>query len=178
LFLDLTGLAPSQKDLKSVSEGFTEAVYQDWVNDLLTSPHFGERWGRHWLDVARYADSNGYSIDGARTMWRYRDWVIQAVNDDMPFDQFTTEQLAGDLLPHATLDQIIATGFHRNTQINQEGGIDPEQFRMESIFDRMATTGAAFLGLTTRLRSMSRPQIRPYLSGRLLPNVRVLQQSG
>ena len=148
LFLDLTGLPPGQKDLKSISAGFTEPNYQDWVNDLLASPHFGERWGRHWLDVARYADSNGYSIDGARTMWRYRDWVIQAVNDDMPFDQFTTEQIAGDLLPHATLDQIIATGFHRNTQINQEGGIDPEQFRMESIFDRMATTGAAFLGLT------------------------------
>ena len=148
LFLDLTGLPPSRKDLESFSDGFTEASYQDWINDLLASPHFGERWGRHWLDVARYADSNGYSIDGARTMWRYRDWVINAVNEDMPFDQFTTEQIAGDLLPHATLDQIIATGFHRNTQINQEGGIDPEQFRMESIFDRMATTGAAFLGLT------------------------------
>lgn len=148
LFLDLTGLPPNHKDLESISEGFTEASYQDWASDLLTSPHFGERWGRHWLDVARYADSNGYSIDGPRTMWRYRDWVINAVNADMPFDQFTVEQVAGDLLPHATLDQIIATGFHRNTQINQEGGIDPEQFRMESVFDRMATTGAAFLGLT------------------------------
>ncbi len=148
LFLDLTGLPPSSRDLASVSTGFSEATYLDWVNDLLSSPHFGERWGRHWLDVARYADSNGYSIDGARTMWRYRDWVIQAINDDMPFDQFTLEQLAGDLIPNATQDQIIATGFHRNTQINQEGGIDPEQFRMESVFDRMATTGSAFLGLT------------------------------
>jgi cytochrome c553 len=149
LFLDLTGLPPTRKDLSAVGEHLSMEDYEDWVEDLLSSPHFGERWGRHWLDVARYADSNGYSIDGSRSMWRYRDWVIDATNANMPFDQFTIEQIAGDLLPHATMQQVIATGFHRNTQINQEGGIDPEQFRMESIFDRMATTGAAWLGLTT-----------------------------
>jgi len=148
LALDLTGLAPDAIELASVRKGFTESDYQRTLDQLLASPHFGERWGRHWLDVARYADSNGYSIDGPRSMWRYRDWVIQSVNRDLAFDQFTLEQIAGDLLPDATTDQIVATGFHRNTQINQEGGIDPEQFRMEAVFDRMATTGAAFLGLT------------------------------
>ena len=118
------------------------------VDRLLASPHYGERWGKHWLDAARYADSNGYSIDAPRSIWKYRDWVIDAMNRDMPFDEFTIEQLAGDLLPNATLDQKIATGFHRNTQINQEGGIDPEQFRVESIIDRVNTTGTVFLGLT------------------------------
>jgi hypothetical protein len=144
LALDVTGLPPLDLPTDTISD----ASYLAAVDRLLASPRFGERWGRHWLDVARYADSNGYSVDSKRTMWRYRDWVIDAMNRDMPFDQFTLEQIAGDLLPEASLDQIIATGFHRNTQINQEGGIDREQFRMESIFDRMATTGAAFLGLT------------------------------
>ena len=115
---------------------------------LLESPHYGERWGRWWLDQARYADSNGYSIDAPRQIWKFRDWVIEALNDDMPFDQFTIEQLAGDLLPEATQSQKVATGFHRNTQINQEGGIDKEQFRVDSVFDRVATTGTVWLGLT------------------------------
>ncbi len=122
--------------------------YERLVDRLLASPHYGERWGRHWLDNARYADSNGYSIDAPRTIWPYRDWVINAVNRDLPFDQFTIEQLAGDLLPNATLQQRVATGFHRNTQINQEGGIDVEQFRVESIVDRVNTTGSVWLGLT------------------------------
>ena len=148
LFLDLTGLPPAEKDLQSIGQGLSEEAYESWVAECLRSPHYGERWARHWLDVARYADSNGYSIDGERTMWRYRDWVIEAFDRNMPLDQFCIEQLAGDLLPHANQQQLIATGFHRNTQINQEGGIDPEQFRMESIFDRVATTGTAFLGLT------------------------------
>ena len=148
IHLDLLGIPPTEMAVRSVGSGWSESDYQGWVLDLLQSPHHGERWGRHWLDVARYADSNGYSIDGERTMWRYRDWVIEAINTNMPFDEFVIEQLAGDLLPHATQSQRIATGFHRNTQINQEGGIDPEQFRMESVFDRVATTGSAFLGLT------------------------------
>jgi hypothetical protein len=122
--------------------------WEEVVEDLLASPHYGERWGRHWLDMARYADSNGYSIDAPRTIWKYRDWVIDAFNEDMPFDQFTIEQLAGDLLPNATAEQKIATGFHRNTQINEEGGIDKEQFRIESVVDRVNTTGSAWLGLT------------------------------
>ncbi|HYF37821.1 MAG TPA: PSD1 and planctomycete cytochrome C domain-containing protein, partial [Prosthecobacter sp.] len=139
--LDLTGLPPR-------ADAGPTASYDRLVNELLTSPHYGERWGRWWLDQARYADSNGYSIDAPRSMWPYRDWVISALNKDMPFDRFSIEQLAGDMLPGATRAQQIATGFHRNTQINQEGGIDKEQFRIESVFDRVATTGTVWLGLT------------------------------
>ena len=118
------------------------------VDKLLSSKHYGERWARHWLDLARYADSNGYSHDSPRTIWKYRDWVIDAYNRNLPFDQFIIEQIAGDMLPEATIDQRIATGFHRNTQINTEGGVDKEQFRIDSIFDRVATTGEVFFGLT------------------------------
>ncbi|MGN6134650.1 MAG: DUF1549 and DUF1553 domain-containing protein, partial [Aureliella sp.] len=118
------------------------------IDRLLASPRYGERWGRHWLDQARYADTNGYSIDSERSIWPYRDWVIRAVNDDMPFDQFSIEQLAGDLLPKASPTQLVATGFHRNTLVNQEGGTDPEQFRNEAVVDRVNTTGAVWLGLT------------------------------
>src|SRR5205814_2250379 len=114
----------------------------------LASPQYGERFGRHWLDAARYADSNGFTVDGARSIWKFRDWVIGAINADMPFDEFTIEQLAGDLLPDATAEQVVATGFHRNTLTNEEGGTDPEQFRVESIIDRVNTTGSVFLGLT------------------------------
>ena len=106
------------------------------------------RQARLWLDAARYADSNGFTIDAPRSIWKYRDWVINAFNADLPFDQFTIEQLAGDLLPKPTTDQLVATGFHRNTMINQEGGIDREQFRVESVVDRVNTTGSVWLGLT------------------------------
>ena len=149
--LDLTGLPPTIDQIEAFEAAAKkdfQAAWTDLVEELLASPHYGERWGRWWLDQARYADSNGYSIDGPRSIWKYRDWVVAALNDDMPFDQFTIEQLAGDLLPNATLQQKIATGFHRNTQINQEGGIDREQFRIDSIFDRVATTGTVWLGLT------------------------------
>ena len=149
--LDLVGLPPSIEEvdefLKAYEQDATKA-YGDLVERLLSSPHYGERWGRWWLDQARYADSNGYSIDAPRQIWKFRDWVIESLNADMPFDQFTVEQLAGDLLPNATDSQVIATGFHRNTQINQEGGIDKEQFRMDSVFDRVATTGTVWLGLS------------------------------
>src|SRR5262249_43083834 len=118
------------------------------VERLLVSPHYGERWGRHWLDAARYADTNGYEKDKPRSIWPYRDWVIQALNQDMPFDEFAIEQLAGDLLPNATVDQKVATGFLRNSMLNQEGGIEPEQFRVEALIDRMDALGKAFLGLT------------------------------
>lgn len=147
VFLDLTGLPPSAADLADVSD-WSDKEYEALVDRLLKSKHYGERWGRWWLDQARYADSNGYSIDAPRQIWKFRDWVIDALNADMPFDQFTIEQLAGDLLPKATESQKIATGFHRNTQINQEGGIDKEQFRIDSVFDRVATTGSVWLGLT------------------------------
>jgi hypothetical protein len=149
--LDLIGLPPSIEEVDAfvaASANHSDAAYRELVDRLLQSPHYGERWGRWWLDQARYADSNGYSIDAPRQIWKYRDWVISALNADMPFDQFTIEQLAGDLLPNATDNQKIATGFHRNTQINQEGGIDREQFRIDSIFDRVATTGTVWLGLT------------------------------
>lgn len=147
VFLDLTGLPPSPSDLTDLSD-WSDKKYAALVDRLLSSKHYGERWGRWWLDQARYADSNGYSIDAPRQIWKFRDWVIDALNKDMPFDQFTIEQLAGDLLPKATESQKIATGFHRNTQINQEGGIDKEQFRIDSVFDRVATTGSVWLGLT------------------------------
>ncbi len=148
LTLDLLGLPPKPADVDAFVNDTSPDAYGKLVERLLASPHYGERWGRWWLDVARYADSNGYSIDAPRSIWRYRDWVIAALNRDSPFDQFTIEQLAGDMLPNATMEQKVATGFHRNTQINQEGGIDKEQFRIESVVDRVATTGYAWLGLT------------------------------
>jgi uncharacterized protein DUF1553/uncharacterized protein DUF1549/cytochrome c len=149
LSLDLLGLPPAPADVDAFLSDKRLDAYERLVERLLASPHYGERWARHWLDVARYADTNGFGFDRARVMWRYRDWVIRALNQDMPFDQFVIEQLAGDLLPNATLDQKIATGFHRNTMINEEGGVDQEQYRIEAVFDRVKTTGAAFLGLTT-----------------------------
>lgn len=149
--LDLIGLPPTPDEADEFLKAYrqdADAAYRAAVERLLAGPHYGERWGRWWLDQARYADSNGYSIDAPRQIWKYRDWVIGALNADMPFDRFTVEQLAGDLLPGAEESQKIATGFHRNTQINQEGGIDKEQFRIDSVFDRVATTGTVWLGLT------------------------------
>ncbi len=148
VYLDLIGLLPSPERVDAFIRNSRPFAYEQLVDELLASPHYGERWGRHWLDQARYADSDGYAIDGARVMWPYRDWVLRALNADMPFDQFTIEQLAGDLLPAPTMDQLVATGFHRNTLINQEGGSDPEQFRNEAVVDRVNTTGAVWLGLT------------------------------
>lgn len=146
--LDLLGLPPSIEEVDAFLADQRRDAYEKLVQRLLESPHYGERWGRHWLDLARYADSNGYSIDAPREIWKYRDWVIDALNRDLPFDQFLIEQVAGDMLPDATVDQRVATGFHRNTPFNQEGGIDLEQFRIESVADRVSTTGTALLGLT------------------------------
>src|SRR6478735_8444645 len=146
--LDLTGLLPSPDEIRAFQEDQAPDAYEKVVDRLLASPHYGERWGRHWLDQARYADSNGYSIDGERDQWPYRDWVIKALNDDMPFDQFTIEQIAGDLLPNPKKSQVIASAFHRNTLINEEGGVKPEQFRVESVIDRVNTTSSVGLGLT------------------------------
>ncbi|MSU48384.1 MAG: DUF1553 domain-containing protein [Opitutus sp.] len=148
LSLDLVGLPPTIAEVDAFVQDRSPGAYEQLVDRLLASPHYGERWGRWWLDAARYADSNGYSIDAPRQIWKYRDWVIDALNRDLPFDQFTIEQIAGDMLPGATLAQKVATGFHRNTQINQEGGIDKEQFRLDSIIDRVSTTGTVWLGLT------------------------------
>lgn len=146
--LDLTGLPPTTDELDRFLSDDAPGAYERVVDRLLASPHYGERWGRHWLDAARYADSNGFTIDGERTMWPFRDWVVQALNDDMPFDRFTIEQLAGDLLSEPTTQQLVATGFHRNTLANQEGGTDDEQFRVESIVDRVNTTATVWMGLT------------------------------
>jgi mono/diheme cytochrome c family protein len=148
LSLDLIGLPPSPQEIDAFVQDSLPHAYDRLVERLLASPHYGERWARPWLDMARYADSNGYSIDAPRQIWKYRDWVIHSLNNDQPFDQFTIDQLAGDLRPNASLDQKVATGFHRNTPINQEGGIDLEQFRVESVIDRVNTTGTVFLGLT------------------------------
>jgi len=146
--LDLVGLLPTPEEVGNFATDDDPNAYDKLVDRLLASEHYGERWGRHWLDGARYADSNGYSVDSARTMWPYRDWVIKALNDDMPFDQFTTEQIAGDLIPGAPKSALVASAFHRNTLINEEGGSDPEQFRVEATMDRVNTTGAVWLGLT------------------------------
>jgi mono/diheme cytochrome c family protein len=146
--LDLTGLPPTIEELDAFLADAAPDAYEKTVDRLLASPHFGERWARHWLDAARYADSDGYEKDKPRIAHFYRDWVVSALNRDLPYDQFVIEQIAGDQLPNATQDQIVATGFLRNSMINEEGGVDPEQFRMEAMFDRMDAIGKSVLGLT------------------------------
>ena len=130
----------------------------------------------HWLDAARYADTHGYHIDSQRDMWPWRDWVIDAFNRNLPFDQFTIEQLAGDLLPNATLEQQIATGFNRNHMINFEGGAIPEEYLVEYVVDRVETTVDRLAGPDHRLRALPRPQVRPDHAEGVLPALRVLQQ--
>lgn len=146
--LDLTGLPPTPAEVASFLSDTRADAYDRQVDRLLDSPHYGERWARTWLDAARYADSDGYEKDKLRWVWFYRDWVIRAFNRDLPYDQFIIDQIAGDLLPGASQDQIVATGFLRNSMINEEGGVDPEQFRMEAMFDRMDAIGKSVLGLT------------------------------
>jgi len=148
VYLDLIGLPPNVKEMDEFLADKSPDAYEKVVDRLLVSPHYGERWARPWLDLARYADSNGYEKDNLRVMWKYRDWVINALNADMPFDQFTIEQIAGDMLPNATTDQKIATGFHRNTQLNTEGGVDPDAARYEVMVDRVNTTATVWLGTT------------------------------
>lgn len=138
--LDLTGVPPAPKEVADFINDERPDAYERLVDTLLNRPQFGERWASWWLDMARYSDTRGYEKDGSRTIWRYRDWVIRAFNDDMPFDRFTMEQLAGDLLPNPTDDQYIATAFHRNTMNNDEGGTDDEEFRVAAIIDRLNTT--------------------------------------
>jgi hypothetical protein len=149
LYLDLLGLPPTPEQVRAFLSDKAPDAYERLVDALLDSPHFGERWGRHWLDLARYADSSGYQVDRPRPFaWVYRDWVINAFNDDLPFDQFTVEQLAGDLLPGASLEQKAAAGFHRLTLMNHEDGVDQEEFRCKARVDRVSVTGTAWLGLT------------------------------
>jgi mono/diheme cytochrome c family protein len=148
LHLDLIGLPPKPEDVDAFLADKSKDAYEKVVEKLLASPHYGERWGRHWLDAARYADSDGYEKDMSREMWPYRDYVVNAFNRDLPYDQFLIEQIAGDQLPNAKQDQVVATGFLRNSMVNMEGAIDPEQFRMDAMFDRMDAIGKAMLGLT------------------------------
>lgn len=152
LSYDLRGLPPTPEETTAFLENHAKDPATAWesiVDAFLASPAYGERWAREWLDLARYADSNGYEKDRPRSIWPYRDWVIRALNDDMPYDQFTIEQLAGDMLPDPTIDQLVATGFHRNTMLNEEGGIDPLEYRYHAMVDRVATTGTVWMGLTT-----------------------------
>ena len=179
LYLDLLGLLPTPEEADAFLNDKSSDAYEKLVDRVLASPHYGERWGRHWLDLARYADSNGYSVDSPRVMWPYRDWVVAALNADLPFDEFTIQQLAGDLQegqgpgakgqeggakgssdrgaggsanPQSEIRNpqslLIATAFHRNTMINQEGGVKADQFRVEATIDRVNTTGQVWLGLT------------------------------
>jgi mono/diheme cytochrome c family protein len=148
LHLDLVGLPPSIEEVDAFLADPSPDAYENRVEGLLSSPHYGERWGRHWLDAARYADSDGFEKDKPRFIWAYRDWVISALNRDLPYDRFIIEQLAGDQLPNPGQDQFVATGFLRNAMLNEEGGVDPEQFRMEGLFDRMDAIGKSVLGLT------------------------------
>jgi len=148
LSLDLIGLPPTPAELDAFLADPSPTAWEKQVDRLLASPHYGERWGRIWLDAARYADSNGYEKDAPRFVWFYRDWVINALNRDLPYNQFVIEQIAGDLLPNATQEQRVATGFLRNSMINEEGGVDPEQFRMEAMYDRMDAIGKGILGVT------------------------------
>ena len=148
VYLDLIGLPPSRSEFDEFEQDESPEAYERRVDSLLASPAFGEHWGRKWLDIARYADSAGYADDPLRTIWGYRDWVIDAINQGMPYDRFTLDQLAGDLLPGATPEQQVATAFHRNTMTNNEGGTNDEEFRNVAVVDRVNTTSAAWLGIT------------------------------
>ena len=148
IYVSLIGILPTIEEADEFVHDSRDDAYARLVTKLLASKHYGERWARPWLDMARYSDTNGYEKDRPRSIWPYRDWVIDALNNDMPFDQFTVEQLAGDMLPDATLSQRIATGFHRNTMLNEEGGIDPLEYRFYAMVDRVATTSTVWMGLT------------------------------
>ncbi|MEO8662243.1 MAG: PSD1 and planctomycete cytochrome C domain-containing protein, partial [Bryobacteraceae bacterium] len=161
--LDLTGLPASPSEINEFVADTRPDAYERLVDRLLASPHFGERWARPWLDLARYADTNGYEKDDRRTMWKYRDWVIEALNKDLPFDQFTIEQIAGDMLPNATEAQKIATGFNRNTMLNEEGGVDKDEAHFEVMVDRVNTTATVWLGSTIGCSQCHNHKYDPFL---------------
>ena len=148
VYLDLIGIPPTPEEADAFAADPSPLAYSRLVDTLIARPEYAERWARPWLDLARYADTNGYEKDRPRTIWPYRDWVLSAIASDMPFDQFTIRQLAGDMIPGATDDDRIATGFHRNTMLNEEGGIDPQEYRFQSMVDRVGTTGTVWMGLT------------------------------
>ncbi|MBD0279124.1 MAG: DUF1549 domain-containing protein, partial [Flavisolibacter sp.] len=146
--LDLIGLPPSEKLAQQYMQSTDEKGYEQLIDSLLASPHFGEKWTSMWLDLSRYADTKGYERDASRTIWHYRDWLIRAFNEDKPYNQFLVEQLAGDLLPNASDEQLVATAFHRNTMTNDEGGTDNEEFRTMAVIDRVNTTWETLMGTT------------------------------
>ena len=148
LYLDLIGLPPTPVEADAFVNDKAPDAYDKLADSLLASKQYGERWARRWLDLARYADTNGFEKDRPRSIWPYRDWVVKALNDDMPFDQFSIKQIAGDMLPKATPEDLIATGFHRNTMLNEEGGIDPNEYRFYAMVDRVSVTGTTWMGLT------------------------------
>ncbi|MDZ4684120.1 MAG: PSD1 and planctomycete cytochrome C domain-containing protein [Planctomycetaceae bacterium] len=162
--LDLIGLPPTPAELQAFVADETSSAYERVVDRLLSSPRFGERWASPWLDLARYADSNGYQADQLRDSWAYRDWVIDALNADLPFDQFTIEQLAGDLLPDATFAQRVATGFHRTVTCNVEAGVQPEENRTNQVIDRVNTTATVWLGLTLECAQCHDHKYDPFTS--------------
>ena len=156
LSLDLIGLPPSIQDIEDFLDDHSNNAYEKLVDRLLRSPHFGERWCWDWLDAARYADTNGFQNDPERKMWPWRDWVIRALNENMPYDQFTVEQIAGDMLSNATTNQILATAFNRNHMYNGEGGRIPEETRVENVFDRTENGGYFMVGIDIELLPMPR----------------------
>jgi mono/diheme cytochrome c family protein len=146
--LDLTGLPPTLEAVDQFVKDKSANAYEKYVDEVLKSPAYGERWAQTWLDLARYADSNGFADDNPRVIWKYRDWVIDAINRNLPFDQFTIEQIAGDLLPNPMQAQILATAFHRNTLTNDEGGTSDEEFRVAAVVDRVNTTMQVWMGIS------------------------------
>ena len=173
--LDLTGLPPTPTEVDRFLTDARPDAYERLVDRLLESPHYGEKWARHWLDLARYADSDGYYQDISRPhAWRWRHWVIEALNRNMPFDQFTIEQMTGDLLPNSSIEQKVATGFHRNTLTSREGGIDREELRVAQAIDRTNTVGTVWLGLTVGCAQCHAPQVRSRQSEGLLPTLCLL----
>ncbi len=174
LSIDLVGLPPTPEEVDAFVADCDPEAYDKLVDRLLASRHYGERMALGWLDAARYADSNGFQQDGDTWQWIWRDWVVKALNDDLPFDQFTIWQLAGDLLPEATIDQKIASGFNRNHLLNGEGGAIAEEQRFVNLFDRVDTTATTWLGLTMAC-AMPRPQVRSHHPARLLRFARRIQ---
>ena len=172
---DLTGLPPTPAEVDAFLRDSSPNAYEKVVDRLLDSPRYGERMAARWLDAARYADTNGYQTDAERSMWRWRDWVIDAFNRNLPYDRFTVEQIAGDLLPGATRDQVIATGFNRNHRANGEGGIIPEEYAVGIRCRSRGYDIDCVAGGDAGLRAVPQPQVRPVHAERVLPDVRVLQ---
>ena len=174
-YFDITGLPPVIEDLDHWLNMDDESYYEKMVDQLLESPAFGERMAAHWLDVARFADSEGYLDDFHHTFWPYRDWVIEAFNENLSYDQFILWQVAGDLMPNATNEQRLATAFNRNHKQNSEGGIIPEEFRVEYVADRTNTVGSAFLGLTVNCARCHDHKYDPFSQKELLSAVWLFQ---